>query len=219
MRSALYARVAHRLAATGLAIADLIGSTSPSGPRPGGAARTLRRTFERGQSSLGSGWPAPLRESRTALNGDQLADRPLPDEVLTPFYTQPDTNGPFASIYRPHHLRLDRRSLLGEVEQDDITYLEPLYGVLHRHRTSLNVRWLIEDESQAGRDSTDASQTRRRDTTAPRGRGGVHLGPTAARPVPSLCARRRDISATIDHAAAPVEHHRRLGPQRHDDTA
>jgi hypothetical protein len=25
--------------------------------------------------------------SRTALNGDQLADRPLLDEVLTPFYT------------------------------------------------------------------------------------------------------------------------------------
>src|SRR6188472_938917 len=75
--------------------------------------------------------------SRTAHNSDLLAEGPLLDEVLTPCHTQRNAHGRLGSIDRLHHLRLDFPSLLGKVDQHDITHLESLHDVLHRHQTSV----------------------------------------------------------------------------------
>jgi hypothetical protein len=80
---------------------------------------------------------------RPAYEGDHLVECPLPDEVLSPLYSQGDAHralcsiNPIDPIDFAHDLRLDRPVLLGNVNQDHIADLQSLNVDLYRHRAML----------------------------------------------------------------------------------
>ena len=58
---------------------------------------------------------AALGALRAANDRNQLAERPFPDEVFLTDHTQCGEHGAFGPIDRTHHLRLDLRILVGEI--------------------------------------------------------------------------------------------------------
>jgi hypothetical protein len=73
----------------------------------------------------------------TANESDQLVERPLPDEIVSTLHTQGGEHGANSPLYRPDHLRLDLRTLVGEIDQDDVADLEPLNLDIERHQASV----------------------------------------------------------------------------------
>ena len=73
----------------------------------------------------------------TANERDQLVERPLPDEIVSTLHTQRGEHGANSPLDRPDHLRLDLRTLVGEIDQDDVADLEPLNLDIERHQESV----------------------------------------------------------------------------------
>jgi hypothetical protein len=74
--------------------------------------------------------PAALR---TANDRNQLAERPLLDEVVPTHHTQCGEHGAFGPIYRTHYLRLDLCILVWEIKQDNVADQKPLDLDIKRH--------------------------------------------------------------------------------------
>ena len=78
--------------------------------------------------------PAALR---TPNERDQLVEGPLLDEVVPTHHTQCCEHGAFGPVDRTHHLRLDLRVMVGELNQDNVAYLKPLNLDIERHGLSV----------------------------------------------------------------------------------
>jgi hypothetical protein len=89
--------------------------------------------------SSGNGGPRVPRLG-TANERNQLVERPLPDEIVPTLHTQRGEHGAHGPFYRPDHRRLDLRTLVREIDQDDVADLKPLNLDIERHQASV-LRW------------------------------------------------------------------------------
>src|SRR3954454_5742162 len=105
------------------------------------SSERLARFSDYVRESAGSSsyrWYEFADQSRPANDGDQLAERPLLDEVFTSVRTQGDTHSRLGTVNVTDHRRLDLPVFLGKADQHDVTDHEPLCDEIDRHQPILN---------------------------------------------------------------------------------